>query len=258
MSAAEVAVPMVELSGVSKQFGSGPAVLSPLDLEIQKGEFVTLLGPSGCGKSTLLKLIAGLTTPTCGTIRVDGLTPKNAREVLAFIFQDSTLLPWRNVLENVCLGLELEHVARERRVKKAGELLELVRLKHVAKVYPRELSGGMKMRVSIARALATNPRLLLMDEPFAALDEMARDRFNEEILRLREEQKWTAVFVTHSVAEAVFLSTRIIVLAPNPGRVQVIFPVELGFPRTAALRSTPEFDLMAAKVSRALRGVIAA
>jgi NitT/TauT family transport system ATP-binding protein len=258
MSAAEVAVPMVELSGVSKQFGNGPAVLSPLDLEIQKGEFVTLLGPSGCGKSTLLKLMAGLTTPTSGTIRVDGLTPKNAREVLAFIFQDPTLLPWRNVLQNVCLGLELEHVARERRVKKAGELLELVRLDHVAKAYPRELSGGMKMRVSIARALATNPRLLLMDEPFAALDEMARDRFNEEILRLREEQKWTAVFVTHSVAEAVFLSTRIIVLAPNPGRVHAIFPVELAFPRTAALRSTPEFDLMAAKVSRALGGAIAA
>jgi NitT/TauT family transport system ATP-binding protein len=232
--------------------------LSPLDLEIHKGEFVTLLGPSGCGKSTLLKLIAGLTTPTSGTIRVDGLTPKNAREVLAFIFQDPTLLPWRNVLENVCLGLELEHVTRERRVRRAGELLELVRLEQVARVYPRELSGGMKMRVSIARALATNPRLLLMDEPFAALDEMARDRFNEEILRLREEQKWTAVFVTHSVAEAVFLSTRIIVLAPNPGRVHAIFPVELGIPRTAALRSTPEFDLMAARVSRALRGAIAA
>jgi NitT/TauT family transport system ATP-binding protein len=258
MSAARVPVPMVELSGVSKQFGNGPAVLRPLDLEVQKGEFVTLLGPSGCGKSTLLKLIAGLTTPTSGTIRVDGLPPRNAREVLAFIFQDPTLLPWRNVLENVCLGLELEHVACERRIKKAGELLELVRLEHVAKVYPRELSGGMKMRVSIARALATNPRLLLMDEPFAALDEMARDRFNEEILRLREEQKWTAVFVTHSVAEAVFLSTRIIVLAPNPGRVHAIFPVELGFPRTAALRSTPEFDLMAAKVSRALRGAMAA
>jgi len=251
------AVPMVEMAGVGKQFSRGPAVLSPFDLEIQKGEFVTLLGPSGCGKSTLLKLIAGLIAPTAGTIRVDGLTPKNAREVLSFIFQDATLLPWRNVLQNVCLGLELEGVTRERRVKKAGELLELVGLQHVAKAYPRELSGGMKMRVSIARALATNPRLLLMDEPFSALDEMTRDRLNEEILRLREEQNWTAVFVTHSVAEAVFLSTRIVVLAPNPGRIHAVFPVEVPFPRTAALRSAPEFDALAAKVSHALRGAIA-
>jgi len=251
------AVPMIQLAGVSKQFGNGQAVLNPLDLEIEKGEFVTLLGPSGCGKSTLLKLIAGLTSPSSGTIRVDGLTPKNAREELSFIFQDPTLLPWRNVLQNVCLGLELEDVARDRRLKKAGELLELVRLEHVSKAYPRELSGGMKMRVSIARALATNPRLLLMDEPFAALDEMSRDRFNEEILRLREEQKWTAVFVTHSVAEAVFLSTRIVVLAPNPGRIHAIFPVELPSLRAATLRTTPEFDQMAAKVSRSLRGAIA-
>jgi NitT/TauT family transport system ATP-binding protein len=253
-----ITIPMIELAGVSKKFGNGSPVLSPLDLEIQKGEFVTLLGPSGCGKSTLLKLIAGLTAPTSGTIRVDGLTPKNAREVLAFIFQDPTLLPWRNVLQNVCLGLELEDVARDRRLKKAGELLELVRLEHVSKAYPRELSGGMKMRVSIARALATNPRVLLMDEPFAALDEMSRDRFNEEILRLRHEQEWTGVFVTHSVAEAVFLSTRIIVLAPNPGRIHAMFHVELGYPRTAALRVSAEFDEMAAKVSRSLRGAIAA
>jgi len=252
------AVPMIEMAGVSKQFGGGPAVLSPFDLEIQKGEFITLLGPSGCGKSTLLKLIAGLTVPTSGTIRVDGLTPKNAREVLSFIFQDATLLPWRNVLQNVCLGLELDGATRERREKKAGELLELVGLQQVAQAYPRELSGGMKMRVSIARALATNPRLLLMDEPFSALDEMARDRLNEEILRLREEQKWTAVFVTHSVAEAVFLSTRIVVMAPNPGRVHAMFPVELEFPRTAGLRTAPEFDALAAKVSHSLRGAIAA
>jgi NitT/TauT family transport system ATP-binding protein len=252
------AIPMIELAGVSKQFGSGKPVLNPLDLEIQKGEFVTLLGPSGCGKSTLLKLIAGLIAPSSGTIRVDGLTPKNAREVLAFIFQDPTLLPWRTVLQNVCLSLELEDVARDRRLIRAAELLELVRLDHVSKAYPRELSGGMKMRVSIARALATNPRLLLMDEPFSALDEMSRDRFNEEILRLREEQKWTAVFVTHSVAEAVFLSTRIVVLAPNPGRIHATFPVDLAFPRTAALRATPEFDRLAAQVSRSLRGAIAA
>ena len=251
-------VPMVELAGVSKQFGNGQKVLSGVDLAIQKGEFVTLLGPSGCGKSTLLKLIAGLIAPSSGSIRVDGLTPKNARELLSFIFQDHTLLPWRNVLQNVCLGLELEDTGLDRRLKKAGELLELVGLQNVTKAYPRELSGGMKMRVSIARALATNPTLLLMDEPFAALDEMARDRFNEEILRLREEQKWTGVFVTHSVAEAVFLSTRIIVLAPNPGRIHTIIPVEFSLPRTAALRATAEFGLLATEVSRSLRGALAA
>jgi NitT/TauT family transport system ATP-binding protein len=252
------AIPMIELSGVAKQFANGRAVLDPLDLVIQKGEFVTLLGPSGCGKSTLLKLIAGLTPPSAGTIRVDGMTPKNARELISFIFQDATLLPWRNVLQNLCLGLELEKESKERQRKKADELLEMVGLQEVAKAYPRELSGGMKMRVSIARALATNPRLLLMDEPFAALDEMSRDRFNEELLRLREEQKWTGVFVTHSVAEAVFLSTRIVILAPNPGRVHAMLAVRFPFPRTAALRATAEFDALAASVSRALRGAIAA
>ncbi len=251
-------IPMVQLERVSKQFGKGTTVIAPLDLVIQKGEFVTFLGPSGCGKSTLLKLIAGLTAPTSGQIRVDGLTPKNAREMLSFIFQDPTLLPWRSVLQNVCLGLELEHQARDRRLKKAEELLELVGLAHVSKAYPRELSGGMKMRVSIARALATNPRLLLMDEPFAALDEMSRDRFNEELLRLREEQTWTVAFVTHSVSEAVFLSSRIVVLAPNPGRIHATFPVELPFPRSASLRTAPEFDRLAARVSHSLREAIAA
>ena len=253
----ELAVPMVQLTGVAKTFGNGRSVLEPLDLEVQKGEFVTLIGPSGCGKSTLLMLITGLILPSAGTIRVDGLTPQNARETISFIFQDPTLLPWRDVLQNVCLGLELDGATRELRIKKANALLELVGLGHVAKAFPRELSGGMKMRVSIARALATNPRLLLMDEPFGALDEMARDRLNEELLRLRAEEMWTAVFVTHSVAEAVFLSTRIVVLAPNPGRVQAIIPVNLPFPRTASLRTTPEFDLLAAKASRSLREAIA-
>ena len=251
-------IPMIQMTGVAKQFGGVRPVLERVDLEIQKGEFVTLLGPSGCGKSTLLKLSAGLTAPSAGTIQVDGMTPGSARERVSFIFQDATLLPWRNVVNNVSLGLELEKVGHARRNKRADELLELVGLQHVSKAYPRELSGGMKMRVSIARALATNPRLLLMDEPFAALDELSRDRFNEEVLRLREEQKWTAVFVTHSVAEAVFLSTRIVILAPNPGRIHAMLPVDLPFPRTAALRATPEFDLLAANVSRLLRGAIAA
>ncbi len=256
MSANESAL-MVELTGVAKKFPNGRSVLDPLAIEIQKGEFVTLIGPSGCGKSTILKLISGLTPPSRGSIRVDGLTPSNAREMISFVFQDPTLLPWRTVLQNVCLGLELERVSRDRQRKRAGSLLTLVGLENVASSYPRELSGGMKMRVSIARALATNPRLLLMDEPFAALDEMTRDRLNEELLRLREEQKWTAVFVTHSVSEAVFLSTRIIVLAPNPGRIHAEFSVDLPVPRTAALRTSPEFDRLAAKVSRSLREAIA-
>jgi NitT/TauT family transport system ATP-binding protein len=254
---ADTAVPMVQLTDVGKTFANGRTVLSPLALQIQKGEFVTLIGPSGCGKSTLLKLIAGLTAPSVGTVLVDGLTPANAREMVSFIFQDPTLLPWRTVLENVCLGLELEGVSRERRRKSAETLLELVGLDSVAVAYPRELSGGMRMRVSIARALATNPRLLLMDEPFAALDEMTRDRLNEELLRLRAEQKWTAVFVTHSVSEAVFLSTRIVVLAPNPGRIHATFPIDSDIPRTAALRTSAQFDQMVGQVSRSLREALA-
>ncbi len=174
-------------------------------------------------------------------------------ETISYIFQDATLLPWRTVRQNVGLGLELEGVIARKREQKTAALLDLVGLSHVAKAYPRELSGGMKMRVSIARALATNPRLLLMDEPFAALDEMARDRLNEELLRLRDEQKWTAIFVTHSVAEAVFLSTRIVVLAPYPGRIHAVLPVGLPWPRTAALRNAPGFESLVARVSHALR-----
>jgi NitT/TauT family transport system ATP-binding protein len=247
----EFEVPMIEFVGVVKRYGNGCAVLEAVDLRIAKGEFVGLIGPSGCGKSTVLKLISGLTAASGGTILVDGMTPKNARETISYIFQDATLLPWRTVRDNVGLGLELE--GRDRREEKTAALLELVGLGHVAHAYPRELSGGMKMRVSIARALATNPRLLLMDEPFAALDEMSRDRLNEEILRLHAEQQWTAVFVTHSVAEAVFLSTRIVVLAPNPGRIHAVLPVELPMPRTLALRDTPEFDALVVEVSHTLR-----
>ena len=256
MTAARV-VPMVEIENVSKRYGSGQPVLGGISLSVAKGEFVGLIGPSGCGKSTVLKLISGLTPPTSGSIRVDGMAPKDAREIVSYIFQDATLLPWRTVEQNVGLGLELEGVARPAREQKTAALLDLVGLTHVVKSYPRQLSGGMKMRVSIARALATSPRLLLMDEPFAALDEMSRDRLNEEILRLQAEQKWTAVFVTHSVAEAIFLSTRIIVLAPTPGRIHAEFPVDLPVPRTESLRDSPEFDALAVRVSHALRAALA-
>ena len=250
----EFRAPQVAMSAVSKRYGSS-TILQHIDLTIAKGEFVSLIGPSGCGKSTLLKLISGLTTATDGSIEVDGMTPVNARETISYIFQDATLLPWRTVTSNVGLGLELEHVSREVRKQKVQSLLDLVGLAHVAQSYPRQLSGGMKMRVSVARALATRPRLLLLDEPFGALDEMTRDRLNEELLRLKTEQNWTAVFVTHSVAEAVFLSTRVIVLAPSPGRIAQEIAITLPFPRTSATRESPQFESLVTEVSRALRGV---
>jgi NitT/TauT family transport system ATP-binding protein len=250
-SVQDFAVPQIEFAGVSKKYQR--LIIDNLNLTVAKGEFLSIIGPSGCGKSTVLKLISGLTPATSGNILVDGMTPRNARETMSFIFQDPTLLPWRTVRANAVLGLELERVPKEKREPKVDSLLELVGLSHVSRAYPRELSGGMKMRLSIARALATGPRLLLMDEPFAALDEMTRDRMNEELLRLREEQKWTVVFVTHSVSEAVFLSTRILVLAPNPGRIHADLPVNLPNPRTADLRATFEFEQAVADVSRILR-----
>jgi NitT/TauT family transport system ATP-binding protein len=247
-------VPHIELRGVGKRYGGARPVLEGIDLTVRKGEFVSIIGPSGCGKSTILKLVSGLTPVTSGTLLVDGMTPANAREIVSFIFQDPTLLPWRTVAKNVGLALELDRSPRDTRARKVDALLELVGLKHVAKSYPRQLSGGMKMRVSIARALASRPRILLMDEPFAALDEMSRDRLNEELLRLREEQKWTVLFVTHSVAEAVYLSDRIIVLAPHPGRVAHEIAVDLPFPRDAELRSSAAMDNCIGVVSKALRG----
>jgi NitT/TauT family transport system ATP-binding protein len=250
---ADAGIPEIEIAGLTKKYENSHAVLESIDLVVAKQEFVTIIGPSGCGKSTLLKLIAGLALPTGGTIRVGGVTPQIARETISFVFQDATLLPWRTVKGNIGLGLELERVGSDLREKEIAALLDLVGLKNVARAYPCELSGGMKMRVSIARALATNPGLILLDEPFAALDEMSRDRLNEEILRLRAEQNWTAVFVTHSVSEAVFLSDRIVVLAPNPRRIHEEFRVELPAPRKSTIRNSREFDAIVARVSHSLR-----
>ena len=248
-------VPEIALDQVGKRFRNGATALEGISLNVERGEFVTFLGPSGCGKSTLLKLVSRLSSVSDGTVQVNGMTPKNARQLMSFIFQDATLLPWRTVEQNVGLELELERAIKATSKQRVERMLDLVGLGHVAKSYPRQLSGGMKMRVSIARALVTRPRILLMDEPFAALDEMSRDRLNEELLRLYSEQKWTVLFVTHSVAEAVFLSSRIVILAAHPGRMAHEMEVNLPWPRTAETRESKAFEEQVALASRMLRGV---
>jgi NitT/TauT family transport system ATP-binding protein len=184
---------------------------------------------------------------------MEALTLRSARAVISFVFQDATLLPWRTVEKNIALALELEGRPKAEIAEAVPKLLDLVGLTGAGKRYPRQLSGGMKMRVSIARALATRPRLLLMDEPFAALDEITRDRMNEELLRLRAEQNWTVMFVTHSVTEAVFLASRIIILAPHPGRIAHEVAVDLPYPRTAATRESAAYDELVTSTSRLLR-----
>lgn len=249
-----MSLPEILFRGVGKGFASASSlVLEGINLSVEQGEFVSIIGPSGCGKSTLLKLVAGLSSCSKGEIQVNGMTPANAREIVSFVFQDATLLPWRTVQKNVALALELEGRTRDEIAATTERLLHLVGLSHVAGHYPRQLSGGMKMRASIARALATKPRILLMDEPFAALDEMTRDRMNEELLRLRAEQNWTALFVTHSVAEAVFLSSRVVVLAPHPGRMAHSVTVDLPYPRTAEIRDSAAFDDLVNRTSKLLR-----
>ena len=243
----------VAIEGAGKRFPNGTVVLDGINLQIGQGEFVSVIGPSGCGKSTLLKLVSGLSAPTSGRIVVGGMTPVNARETVSFIFQDPTLLPWRTVARNVGLGLELGGVLQATREKKVASLLAFVGLEKVGGHYPRQLSGGMKMRVSIARALATTPKLLLMDEPFGALDEITRDRLNEDLLALRERDRWTALFITHSVAEAVFLSNRVVVLAAHPGRVAHDLAVPFAYPRGEALRNSEAYNTKVLEVSRALR-----
>ena len=252
----ESAIPELVLLGVSKRFRSGVVALEDISLSVNRGEFVTFLGPSGCGKSTLLRLVSGLSPATRGQIQVNGMTPENAREMMGFIFQDATLLPWRTVEQNVGLGLELEYATHAVRRERVENMLDLVSLRHVARSYPRQLSGGMKMRASIARALVSKPRILLMDEPFAALDGMTRDRLNEELLRLHDEHKWTVLFVTHSVTEAVFLSSRVVILAAHPGRVAHQVDIHLPWPRTANTRESQAFEEIVTHVTRLLRGVV--
>ena len=232
--------PLVSIHNVSKQFANGTLAIRGVDLDLRDGEFVSLLGPSGCGKSTLLRIIAGLGAPSAGTVEWP-TAPHSARGEpepdLGFVFQDPTLMPWSNALRNVMLPMTLAGVAKAAAETRAAEMLALVGLKGFEKSYPRELSGGMKMRVSIARALVTHPKILLMDEPFAALDEITRHRLNDDLLQLWWQNRFTAVFVTHSVFESVYLSQRIVVMAARPGRVMADLKNEAPYPRDALFRS---------------------
>jgi NitT/TauT family transport system ATP-binding protein len=251
----EAQLPIVELRDVDKRYGEGPLILDKISFSAKRGDFITLIGPSGCGKSTILKLISGLNPISGGRIVVDGLEPSNAVEKLAFVFQEPTLLPWRTVAQNVEVPLRLHGSDPKLRSEVVRKSLSLVGLADRVDYYPRQLSGGQKMRVSIARALSVSPRILLLDEPFGALDEMTRDHLNEELLAIRQQLAWTAFFVTHSVAEAVFLSNRIIVLSANPGRVYNEVRVDFPYPRTEETRESAGFQKLVAEVSKILRSV---
>ena len=227
---------LVRLEGVGKTFGNGVVALTGVDLDIRRGEFLSLLGPSGCGKSTILRLLSGLTGATQGQIR--WATDKHE---LGFVFQEPTLMPWANVYDNVWLPLRLAGLSRSAARPKIEEMLAKVGLAGFAKAYPRELSGGMKMRVSIARALVTRPQVLLMDEPFAALDEITRTKLNDDLVALKCELDATVVFVTHSVYESVYLSDRIVVMAPRPGRICGEVLVSAPLPRDEDYRLGAEY-----------------
>jgi NitT/TauT family transport system ATP-binding protein len=227
---------LVSVRGVSKVFANGVRALDNLSLDIQDGEFLSVLGPSGCGKSTLLRLLAGLAEPSGGTISWGG-----NRSDLGFVFQEPTLMPWASALANVALPLRLAGIAGSERDARAAAALQQVGLGGFEKAVPRELSGGMRMRVSIARALVTSPRLLLMDEPFASLDEITRHRLNGDLLELWQRAKVTVVFVTHSVFESVFLSQRIAVMTARPGRIHSQIRVEAPYPRVEAFRTSAEY-----------------
>jgi NitT/TauT family transport system ATP-binding protein len=244
----------VSLRGVTKVYDNGVMALGPLDLAVRKGEFVSLLGPSGCGKSTALRLIAGLNAPTSGTVGVAGQTRTghHIAQAIGFVFQEPTLMPWASVRENVRLPLKLAHAPATEANARVNDALTKVGLAEFADAYPRELSGGMKMRVSLARALVTDPDILVMDEPFAALDEITRFRLNNDLLSLWRDLRKTVIFVTHSVFESVYLSQRVIVMTPRPGRIHAEFRIDAAEPRTEEFRTSADYASYCRRVSQAL------
>jgi len=251
--------PLIETRSLEMSFGPGRVALTRVSCSVRSGEFVSLLGPSGCGKSTLLRLVAGLMTPTGGTLTVGGDPPEESRRRnhrVGFVFQEPNLLPWRTVSENLRLPLELQGIPRREHAERIESALELIGLTpDDARKNPRSLSGGMRMRVSLARALVMTPDILLLDEPFAALDDVLRQQLNEELVRIWAISGWTGMFVTHNVAEAVFLSQRVIVMSRRPGTIVTEIKIPFEYPRDPMLRATPEFARLCGELSRNLREV---
>jgi NitT/TauT family transport system ATP-binding protein len=251
--------PVVRVRGVDKVFaghgGGRTAALDGIDLDIAPGEFVSLIGPSGCGKSTLLRIIADLVAPSGGEVSVNGKTPERARldRDYGMVFQAPILFDWRTVEENVRLPLEIQGRPRAWQLERARQMLDLVELGDFAGHRPYQLSGGMQQRVAIARALSFEPRILLMDEPFGALDEMTRERMNDEVLRIWERTGTTIVFVTHSIPEAVFLSSRVVVMSARPGRITAVVDIDLPRPRTDDVREADRYYALITEVREALR-----
>lgn len=247
----------IMLKNIGMKYDSGVTALTNVSIDIKKGEFVSLLGPSGCGKTTLLRIIADLIKPTSGEISVGGETPESARlkRKYGIVFQSPVLYDWRTVKKNVILPMEILNVPKPDREERAMQMLELVGLKEFANHYPKQLSGGMQQRVGIARALAIQPEILLMDEPFSALDEFTREKLHEDLLRIWRKTNKTIVFVTHNIAESVFLSDRVCVLSPHPGRLSAIIDIDLPRPRTAEIKNTSEFTDYVAKTRGSFEGV---
>ena len=252
-------IPRLGISGVGRDFHTKHGVthaVSGIDLTIPRGEFVALIGRSGCGKTTVLRMLGGLLPPTAGTIEVDGKSlwrdgrvDSSAVTKLGVVFQEANLFPWFSILDNIALPLKLRGVGKKQRRRRATELAALVGLTGFERSYPRELSGGMRQRAAIARALSTEPDLLLMDEPFGALDALTRERMNLELQRIVQETTSTVVFVTHDIPEAVFLADRVVQMTPRPGRINTILPVDFPKPRDVELETTPKFN----EIVRALR-----
>ncbi|MER9938974.1 ABC transporter ATP-binding protein [Mesorhizobium sp. M0088] len=250
-AASGAAPTLLALRGVGKVFSNGVTALNDVDLTIREGDFLSLLGPSGCGKSTALRLIAGLSTPTSGVLDWRGGGSAD-RSNIGFVFQEPTLLPWANIFDNVWLPLRLKGISRAKAAPAVTEMLARVHLTGFEDAVPRELSGGMKMRVSIARAMVTKPRVLLMDEPFAALDEITRFKLNNDLLDLWQDERFTVVFVTHSVFESVFLSNRVVVMAARPGRVFDELAIEASYPRDEVFRTSPDYAALCRQASDVL------